>query len=91
VIGRKRTEKRGGEVYGRRGKMGKKGMNNDLKIGHVSPKTECVRTHIIAFDRTREECICQVCFAFERKGRTFERIHATVCVSDGVLRSNTQG
>jgi hypothetical protein len=64
--------------------MGKKGMNNDLKTGHVSPKTECVRTHIIAFDRTREECMCQVCFAFKR-------IHATVCVSDGVLRSNTQG
>jgi hypothetical protein len=30
-------EKRGGEVYGRRGKMGEKGMNSDLKTGHVSP------------------------------------------------------
>jgi hypothetical protein len=61
-------EKRGGEVYGRRRKMGKMGMNSDLKIGHVSPKTECVRTHISAFDRTHEECMCQVYFAFKRKG-----------------------
>jgi hypothetical protein len=27
-------------------KNGENGMNSDLKIGHVSPKTECVRPHL---------------------------------------------
>jgi uncharacterized membrane protein len=45
-------EGEGGELYGRRGKMGKKGRN-DLKIGPGTAQLECVRTYIIAFDRTR--------------------------------------
>jgi hypothetical protein len=42
-------------------KNGGNDMNSDLKIGHVSPKTECVRMHISAFDRTRAEYICVKC------------------------------
>jgi hypothetical protein len=33
-------------------KNGGNGMNSDLKIGHVSPKTECIRTYVSTFDRT---------------------------------------
>jgi hypothetical protein len=42
----------GGEVYGRMGKMGKRGRN-DLKIGPGMAQLEYVRTYRSAFDRTR--------------------------------------
>jgi hypothetical protein len=39
-------------------KMGGRGRNSDLKIGHVKVQLECVRTYISAFDRTCAECMC---------------------------------
>jgi hypothetical protein len=39
-------------VYGRMGKMGKRGRN-DLKIGPGMAQLEYIRTHRSAFDRTR--------------------------------------
>jgi hypothetical protein len=39
---------------------GERGVKSDLKAGHKIPKTEYVRTHKGAFDRTRasEWCVC---------------------------------
>jgi hypothetical protein len=38
--------------------VGGKKENSDLKIGHVRPKYECVRTYVGAFERTCTECMC---------------------------------
>jgi hypothetical protein len=56
-------------------------MNSDLKIGHVSPKIECVRTHVSAFDHTRAECICAKC-ALRSNVKVDVRTHTcnSVCV-----------
>jgi hypothetical protein len=37
---------------------GGKKENSDLKIGHVRPKYECVRTYVSAFVRICGECVC---------------------------------
>jgi hypothetical protein len=62
----------------------------DLKIGHVSPKTECVRTHISAFDRTRAKCICVKC-ALRLNIKVDVRTHSciSVCVWWGAAVEHT--
>jgi hypothetical protein len=39
------------------GKMGERGRENDLKVGHARPKNEYVRMYISTFNRTRAECM----------------------------------
>jgi hypothetical protein len=46
-------------------KNGGNEINSDLKIGHVSPKTKCVRTYVSSFEHTCAECMCQVCSSFD--------------------------
>jgi hypothetical protein len=62
-------------------KDGGKEMNSDLKIGHVSPKTECVRMHVSTFNRTRAECISVKC-ALRSNVKVDIRTHSciNVCV-----------
>jgi hypothetical protein len=69
-------------------KNGGKEMNSDLKIGHVSPKTECVRMYVCAFKRTCAECVCVKWAMRSNIKGTFECICASVCVCDGALWSN---
>jgi hypothetical protein len=77
-------------VYGSGGDIGEKEKNSDLKAGHMRPKYECVRTYLGAFERTCAECMCVKWAMRSNVKGTFERIRASVCVCDGVLRSNTR-
>jgi hypothetical protein len=88
MLGRKENGDGGGECMAQEKEMrGKK--NSDLKIGHVRPKNECVRTYMSAFDRIRAECMCNRWALCSNVKGTFERIRASMCVCDGALRSNT--
>jgi hypothetical protein len=78
-----------GGLYGWLGKMGERGGENDLKVGHEGPKTECVRTYIGTFDRTRAGCM-SVCASYVRTyASKFERMRAVQCVRKGALLSNS--
>jgi hypothetical protein len=91
LIGRRRTEKGGGEGYTALLKNGENDMNSDLKIGHVSPKTECVRTYVSAFECTCAECVCQELSAFERKGgHSSAFVQQCVCVWWGIAVEHTK-
>jgi hypothetical protein len=88
MLGRKENGDGGGECTAQEKEIrGKK--NNDLKIGHMRPKTECIRMFVSAFDCICAECMCNRWALRSNVKGTFERIRASVCVCDGALRSNT--
>jgi hypothetical protein len=62
-------------VYGAM-KVGGKKENSDLKIGHVRPKYECVRTYVSAFNRICAECVCAKWTLRSNVQGAFERIRA---------------
>jgi hypothetical protein len=86
----KRDRDGGGERLFGGVKVGGKKENSDLKIGHVRPKYECVRTYVGAFERPCAECMCVKWAMRSNIKGTFERIRASVCVCDGALWSNTR-
>jgi hypothetical protein len=87
MLGRKENGDGRGECTAQEKEMRWK-KNNDLKIGHVRPKNECVRTYVSAFDRIRVECMCNRWALRSNVKGTFERIRASVCVYDGALWSS---
>jgi hypothetical protein len=40
-------------------KVGGKGRNSDLKIGHVTVQLECDQLYVSVFDRIRVEGVCE--------------------------------
>jgi hypothetical protein len=69
-------KREGGEwVYGAVEEMRKK-ENSDLKLGHVRPKYECVRTYVGAFDSIHAECVCTKWALCSNVQVAFERMRA---------------
>jgi hypothetical protein len=67
-------------------KVGGRGRNSDLKIGHVRVQLECVRTYVSVFNRICAECMCDKWALHSNVQGKFKRM----CVCDGALQSNTR-
>jgi hypothetical protein len=67
-------------------KVGGKGRNSDLKIGHVRVQLECNRSYVGAFDRIYAECVCEIGQYGRTNANEFERSSVSTFECKGCVR-----